>query len=608
MSGIVGILKREGAPVDRDLLRRMTGFLAFRGPDAQEIWIDGEVGFGHTLLRTTGESANERQPCTLEGQVWITADARIDAREDLIRQLRAAGRQPSNSATDPELILHAYHAWNEQCLERLLGDFSFAIWDKRTRRLVCARDHFGIKLFYYSQAGGDFLFSNTLKCVRLSPAVSGKLNDVAIADFLVFGNNQNPASTAFSDIQRLPAGHYLVWSEEQVHIYQYWSLPVEGPILYNRADDYVEHFRELLRSAVRDRLRTDHVGVYMSGGLDSPSLAATAREILSAGSSSYDLRAYTLVYDRLIPDEERHYAGLVADALRIPIQFLVGDGYGLYERCAQPELHTPEPFHNPIGLTLGFDQLSRISAHCRVALYGEGPDNAMYYEWQAYFLHLLRSLRWGRLLMDACWHARYHRRLPLVGGLHRRLKRWRSRGVVEPSHPSWIRPEILNLAGSEAPGGGQPQIVHPFHPIAHGWLTGPLWDPLFEGSDAGSTSLPVEIRHPYMDVRMIRFLLATPPIPWCRDKYLIRRTFQGVLPDAVLQRRKTPLRADPVLEHAKADGLPQWVPEPSLFQYVDPDLVNKVLVLSVLKTDGAALWETLRPISLNLFLLSANQL
>ena len=198
MSGIVGFLNRDGAPADRRLLDQMNDFLAFRGPDARDTWIEAAVGFGHTLLRTTWESATEKQPCTLDGRVWITADVRVDGREDLIRQLQAAGRDPSKDVTDPELILHAYHAWSEQCLDHLLGDFSFAIWDGRMQRLFCARDHFGIKQFYYSLAGGKFLFSNTLQCIRLDPAVSARLNDAAIADFLVHGNNQNPATTELS--------------------------------------------------------------------------------------------------------------------------------------------------------------------------------------------------------------------------------------------------------------------------------------------------------------------------------------------------------------------------------------------------------------------------
>jgi len=595
MSGIVGILNRDGAPVDRDLLREMIGFLAFRGPDAQGVWIDGAVGFGHTLLRTTWESEKEKQPCTLDGQVWLTADARIDAREDLVRELEAAGREPSKDVTDPELILHAYHAWNEKCLDRLLGDFAFAIWDGRRRRLFCARDHFGIKLFYYSQAGGNFLFSNTLKCIRSSPAVSGKLNDSAIADFLLWDMNQNAATTTFRDIQRLPAGHYLVCSEQQFHTTPYWSLPVEDPIFYKRAGDYVEHFQGLLRTAVRDRLRTDRAGVFMSGGLDSSGLAATAREILPAQSPSYDLRAYTAIYDRLIPDDERYFAGLVAEALQMPIHFLVGDRYGLYERWE--ELCTPEPVHNPAGLAINLDQFKQVSEHCRVVFYGEGPDNAMYYEWPPYVLHLLRTFRWGWLLRDVAWHIRFHRVLPVAGGLGNRLRRLRKRETAARQDPGWIRPELLSLATRE----GKPR-VHPFHPVGHNWLTGPLWDASFERNDAGSTSVPVEVRHPYMDLRVVRYLLATPPIPWCRDKYLLRRAFQGMLPDAVLQRQKTPAQGDDVLERVRNTGLPLWVPEPALARYVDVKALSTVLGSVVLSEESGVLWEILRPVSLNFFL------
>ena len=116
MSGIVGILNLDGAPLDRLLLQRMTEFMAFRGPDGQEIWVDGHVGLGHTMLRTTYESAQEQQPCSLDGQVWITADARIDARSDLIQKLegKSPKQQGLKTATDPELILHAYHAWGKR--------------------------------------------------------------------------------------------------------------------------------------------------------------------------------------------------------------------------------------------------------------------------------------------------------------------------------------------------------------------------------------------------------------------------------------------------------------------------------------------------------------
>jgi asparagine synthase (glutamine-hydrolysing) len=124
-----GIVNLDGAPVNRQLLSEMTNHFAFRGPDAQNIWIEGAVGFGHTMLRTTWESEHESQPFSLDGQVWITADARIDDRANLIEKLAAKGQEAASVAPDAELILRAYHAWGDHCIDHLLGDFAFAIWD-----------------------------------------------------------------------------------------------------------------------------------------------------------------------------------------------------------------------------------------------------------------------------------------------------------------------------------------------------------------------------------------------------------------------------------------------------------------------------------------------
>lgn len=179
MSGIVGIVNLDGAPVDPALLRRMTEDLAPRGPDAQQIWIEQNVGFGHTLLRATWESALEHQPHTRDGQTCIVADCRVDGRDDLIRELATHGCAVAKDAPDPDLILHAYDVWQEQCLDHLLGDFSFAIWDARRRTLFCGRDHFGVKPFLYVRTDRCFIFSNDLSCLRLHPAVSSELDDVA---------------------------------------------------------------------------------------------------------------------------------------------------------------------------------------------------------------------------------------------------------------------------------------------------------------------------------------------------------------------------------------------------------------------------------------------
>src|SRR5207249_147082 len=122
--------------------------------------------------------------------------------------------------------------------------------------------------------GQTLIFSNTLDCIRQHPAVSDKLNDLAIADFLLFDLNQDPHTTSFADIQRLPPAHRATWSADSMRMTRYWTLPIDEPVYFKRADDYTDRFKELLNTSVSDRLRTNKIAVFMSGGLDSPALAA----------------------------------------------------------------------------------------------------------------------------------------------------------------------------------------------------------------------------------------------------------------------------------------------------------------------------------------------
>jgi asparagine synthase (glutamine-hydrolysing) len=123
--------------------------------------------------------------------------------------LEAEGCHVPPSATDADLILCAYRVWGEGCVEHLLCDFAFAIWDERSQSLYCARDHFGVKPFYYSLSAKSLVFGNTLDCIRIHPGVSDELNDRAIGDFLLFGSNEDPTTTVFAGIQRLAAAHSL---------------------------------------------------------------------------------------------------------------------------------------------------------------------------------------------------------------------------------------------------------------------------------------------------------------------------------------------------------------------------------------------------------------
>jgi asparagine synthase (glutamine-hydrolysing) len=592
MSGIAGIVNLNQARVERRLLQRLADFLAFRGPDAQETWIDHNFGFAHTSLRTTFESEHEHQPFTLDGKVWIVADARVDARKELIAELAASGRILPPEATDVELILRAYHAWGESCVEHLLGDFAFGIWDSREQCLFCARDHMGVKPFYYAHIGPVVIFSNTLDCVRLHPAVSDRLNDLAVADFLLFEGNQNPATTTLADIQRLAPAHRATWSSAGLKLSRYWTLPIDEPVFYRRADDYVDRFKELLRQAVTDRLRTKRVGILMSGGLDSPTLAATTRDLLCERHGSADLKAFTSV-GSYGPDE-RHYAGLVARRLDIPIQFQVDENKPVDLNWERKRIHTAEPATSPWGVPAAEESWREMGTYSRVFFYGEGPDNALRFEWQPYFRYLLRQCRGGAgSVLDhgkdgrATWYARLlqaffsvavHGPIPFWGRIPRKIEKLASGWNYERNFPVYLNPALesrLSLRARWEEFQRPLTSAHPVRPRGYASMLIPLWQFLFESLDAGWTHSPVEVRHPYVDLRMLRFLLAVPALPWCRCKYLLRRAMRGVLPRPVLRRGKEGVPLGPIVKRLNELAVFPFVSDPELCYYVDVDGVQK---------------------------------
>jgi len=600
--------QRDGAPVERALLQALTHFLAYRGPDAREVWTGNSVGFGHALLRTTRESLNERQPASLEGQLWITADARIDARSELTSQLEEAGRHVRIAAPESELILNAYAAWGEACVERLRGDFAFAIWDARERKLFCARDHFGVKPFYYAEAGELFLFSNTLDCVRVHPEISAELNDAAIADFLLFGLNCDHATTMFRDIRRLPPAHTLTLSADGLRIRRYWSAPTDGCIRYRHPDDYIEHFQILLQAAVSDRMHTDCAGVLLSGGLDSSSIASTAQELSTRSGAAAKLRAYTVIYESLIPDHDGEHAREVAEFLRIPIQCVPMDHLRLFDRWNDAEVAWPEPVDDPLFAGL-FDQFRIIAADCRVVLSGEGCDNLMHFQMWPYAKDMIRRKEWSRLVTEGTRYMAL-RQSPWPG-VRRRAKASVGKDPAAPIFPGWIAPDFvqrLNLEARWKEWSKLPAVspAHPILPEAHASLALPHWTQLFENENPGVTHCAVEVRHPFLDLRIVNYLLSLPPFPWFFEKTLLREAMAGRLPESVRRRPKAPFAGDPVAELLKRPES-GWVDEAAwseeLSRYVDRSAIAPLAG----KRSSEELNVSIRPLCLNFWLQSARR-
>lgn len=501
------------------------------------------------MLRTTREAATERQPASLDEHFWISADVRLDCCGDLIRALQSAGRDlDRRQVTDPELILHAYAVWKDNCVYRLRGDFAFALWDAPQQKLFCARDHFGIKPFFYVAAENHFLFSNTLNCLRAHPDVPDELNDAAIGDFLLFGQNCDVAQTTFRDIRRLLPGHFLSVSADSLQIEQYWSPSTDGRIRYKHPEDYVRNFREILKEATADRLRTDCVGIFLSGGLDSGSIAATARELSGSSRGAYDLRAYTAVFNSLLPDEEGRYAQETARRLEIPISFFAKDDLRLFDRWDDPKVIPPEPLDSPF--VAGFvDSYCAVDSSCRAVLSGEGGDCLMCFQMLPYAIDLLKRGEWRKFALESAKFL-WVRPFPWKG-IRYRLALFLGLDSSSPVFPDWIAPSFakrldLKSRWQSAPMNGS--VVRSLLPKAYASLTNPHWMTFFELEEFGVTHSLVESRHPFLDLRMVDYLLAVPPFPWLFDKMIAREAAKARLPETVRQRSKTPLCRDPLIE------------------------------------------------------------
>jgi asparagine synthase (glutamine-hydrolysing) len=572
VSSIAAVLRPDGASVARTLIDELTGASAIGGDDEHSAWCDGQAALGRGRQRT-GPPV-DTQPFTLDGSTWIVADARIDDRASLAAAL---GTPSITNASDAELILRAFTKWQERCVDYLLGDFAFAIWRPSDRRLFCARDHLGVRPLHYFISEEWLLVSSSVHALRRHPDVSDTLETAAVADFLLFGHKTDPRSTTFRDIRRLPPAHTLTWTPGQgCRTQRYWTLPIDQP-LYRKDREHAEQLRELLDRAVADRLRGRRAGIFFSGGLDSATVALAARSrATDAGSDS--VRAFSFVFDSLVADNERAYARAAAEHLGISCRFYDGTA----ERCQYDDdaPFTPEPLVQSIPAVVYRRCLSDMVAHGPIAFSGEGPDNALSYEWVPYLRQLWRGARFGRIACDGIKYLRHERRLPGWGALTR--KRRPSNGAgTHPSIPRWLSPDLVRVLQLEDRWRFvmRPAISnHSFRPAAYFSFSLPLWQTLFDECDPGYTHVPIEVSHPYMDLRILRFLLALPVIPWCRQKYILRFAFRNELPTSVLDRPKAPLTAELELARIRRDGIPPMVRSSHLDAYVAAGALESLAV------------------------------
>jgi asparagine synthase (glutamine-hydrolysing) len=292
------------------------------------------------------------------------------------------------------------------------------------------------------------------------------------------------------------------------------------------------------------------VGILMSGGIDSPTLAATACKLVPAPSTQ--IRAFTTVFDKLIPDQERYFSGLVGGALGISVEYRVRDDEVFEPDWFKRNLRTPEPVSDALCLSSSWRYYERLRSFSRVFLHGEGPDNALHFEWKPYLSWCTRNRQYGRILTSVFEHIIAHRRPPFFDSLmHKVQNRFRTTSRDDTTFPTWMNEEIVTrlfLKQRWEHWLSDCEISHPLRPRGYQSLFIPQWQSLFEAYDPSGTKVALEFRHPYLDLRVLRFFLAVPALPWCRRKLLLRRVMAGVLPPECLRRSKSRVSGSPTLQ------------------------------------------------------------
>lgn len=590
MSGYIAILHTDNQPVDAQLLQQLTEAMRFRGPDAHACRHSGPIGLGHTLLRTADDYPAARQPLSRndllpqdtplddDENVWIVADARIDGRADLLEQLRSQGHEPDVYVSDTALLLHAYLAWDEACLDHVIGDFGFVIWDGRTRKLFAAHDHFGVAPLYYAQTDSTLLISNTRQALRQHPAIRDELCAQVLGDYFLLGMNYDLTRTCDQDIRRLSAGQKLTWQAGACQISTYWQPGDPRHLLrYPRQEEYLEHFQTLFSQAVADRLRMPAISSHLSGGLDTSSIAVTAHRLLQQSGKPFDFRAYHIYYEELLDDQEAELSRKIAEKNQFPLGQFRAETYFFAEPEMPPRFQIPEPV--AIANRTAEETILRHAAkRSRVLLVGLGGDPLL----KASVLPL-RGGTWGEWMATGKEIVRFaaaHRRMPPLA-LRQALARWVG---AKPPHdlraraPGWLNPDFAQKLDAAA---REDFVIRNNQSGYRGMTRAALWQNIFAAGDPGATGILVKQRFPFFDRRLYDFLSSIPVIPWLLDKNLLRTTMQNDLPAEVLRRAKTPVYGLSTAAQLEQDATAPWVDAvlsaPRLAAYIDVPRLRKAL-------------------------------
>jgi asparagine synthase (glutamine-hydrolysing) len=546
MCGLAGILDLGGgAGIDREVLADMTATLRHRGPDAVGSFVGDGVGLGFARLSVIDLATGDQPIFNEDGSLVLVCNGEIYNYGELRAQLREKGHT-LRTESDVEVLLHLYEDHGVGFLETLNGQFAFALYDRRRRQLLLARDHCGIAPLFYTVVGGQLIFASEIKAILRHPRVERHLDPTGLDQLLSFPGLVSP-TTMFRGILGLENGHYLLAREGRVRGVEYWDLeyPRLGEIGDGRPEgEYVDELRELLTSAVHYRLQADvPVGLYLSGGMDSSLVA--------------------LLASRLAPDPERHTFSITfgdQEICEAPFQRLMARAAGSihheirfdWEQIAdrlrsviyQCECPLKESF-NTCSLALSE---AAHAAGIKVVLAGEGADE-LFAGYPGYRFDELGLQRGSPDPLEAVAEEEIRERLWGDAAVFYEKDQVPVRELKRDLYSDALNQLLPTFDCLDRPLVNSERLLgrHPIHQRAYLDFKLRLSEHLLsEHGDRMVMASSVEGRYPFLDLRIIDFARRLPPglkVKGYVEKYIVKQMARDLLPAPIVQREKFGFRA-----------------------------------------------------------------
>lgn len=565
MCGIAGYFGKGVAPDEAaPLLSRMAGSLAHRGPDDSGVHVDGDAGLAHRRLSIIGLGDGHQPMASADGEVIVSYNGEIFNYVELRAALTARGHR-FRTASDTEVILHLYAELGPDCLAELNGDFALALWDRRRRRMLLARDRMGVRPLFHARRGETLFFASETKALLQVPGITAELDPVALDQIFTLWAPLAPR-TAFKGISELPPGHLMLIEDGRVETRAWWrqTFPDIGETAAPR--DAAEALRALLDDATRIRLRADvAVGSYLSGGLDSSLVSA-----LAARAAPGRLRTFSLNFEAAEYDEGRWQALMTAalDTDHTMVRCRAGDIAAafplLIRHVERPILRTA-----PAPLAMLSEQVRRDGF--KVVLTGEGADE-MFAGYDIFREARLRRFC-GRQPQSRLRPLLFRRLYPYLPGLSKQSPeylarffgagadavddplfshrpRFRSTATAKLFFSAELRKELGGYDAAEELAAQLPAEFRRWHPLHQAqYLETALLLPGYILSAQGDRVMMangVEGRFPFLDPRIIDFAAGLPPdlkLRGLAEKHVLKQAARGLVPDAIIERPKQPYRA-----------------------------------------------------------------